>query len=695
MPREIPIRVGVDVGGTFTDTVFLNEKTGELSISKSSSTPENYSKGVLNSIKKITDDLSNIQFFSHGTTVGVNALIEDNLCDMGLITTEGFRDVLEIGRGNRSNMYDPCYKKPEPMIPRRARLEVPERISGSGEIIKPLDEKEVRESIKKLNDMDVDGVVVALINSYANPEHEERIGEIINEEYPDLFVSLSSDISREYREYERTSTAVINLGIIPVVDEYLTTLEKELKKMNLKEQLYIMQSNGGIMSADVAKQVPVKTIKSSLAGGVAGLLALSKELEKENIIGVDMGGTSCDIELIYDGESHTRPSYKVETPTSGDDGYPIMTPTLDVHSIGAGGGSIAWVDEGGGLHVGPKSAGAEPGPICYGLGGTDPTITDADVILGRLNPEFLLGGDLSIEKDLAKKAYKDLGEKLGLSPIEAASGVIEIANKNMARSIRTNVLRKGLDPREFSIAAFGGAGPTHVIEIASQFEIPEVYIVNSPGNFSAWGMLTTDIKHDYVQTYVKPVSKVDIKELEELFSILRDKGEKRLEEEEIPEKNRIFKLSVDMRYIGQEHTLNIELPSNKLSQETLEKTTEKFDEEHERQYKHSAPEEPKEIVSIRVTTLGLVESPELPETELGDKNPPKEAIKSSRDVYFDDVGFVETKVFERSNLQSGNEIEGPAIIEETTSTTVIPPKYKADITRHGHIHIPMRGDNDE
>jgi len=681
-------RAGVDVGGTFTDSVFLDEKSGEISIAKAPSTPQNYSKGITDSLRKISEDLSPVQFFSHGTTVGVNALIENELCEMGLITTKGFRDVLEIGRGNRSNMYDPCYKKPEPLIPRKARMEVTERISGEGKILEPLQKAEVRRALKKLEKFDIDGVVVALINSYANPAHEEKIGEIIREEYPNLYYSLSSEISREYREYERTNTAVINLGIRPVMEEYLTKLEKDLQSMGLQEQVYIMQSNGGIMSSDVAKQVPVKTIKSSLAGGIAGLLTISKKLERENLVGMDMGGTSCDIELIYDQESHTRPSYKVETPTSGDDGYPIMTPTLDVHSIGAGGGSIAWIDEGGGLHVGPKSAGAEPGPICYGLGGEKPTITDADVVLGRLNPEYLLGGDLTIEEKLARQAYEDLGERLDLDPIEAAAGVIEIANKNMARSIRTTILRKGLDPRNFSLAAFGGAGPTHAIEIADQLQIPEIYIVNSPGNFSAWGILNTDIKHDYVQTYIKPVSKVDVSELEDQFSELIEKGKKRLMEEEIPEENREFKLSLDMRYVGQEHTINVEVPSEALNEETLKKTTEKFDEEHQKQYKHSAPEEPKEIVSLRVTTMGKVKAPELPKLKKGKKQPPEKAIKESREVYFNGE-FIETEVFNRDSLLYGNEIVGPAIIEETTSTTVIPPDILARINKFGQIRIKM------
>lgn len=681
-------RAGVDVGGTFTDSVFLDEKSGEISIAKAPSTPQNYSKGITDSLRKISEDLSPVQFFSHGTTVGVNALIENELCEMGLITTKGFRDVLEIGRGNRSNMYDPCYKKPEPLIPRKARMEVTERISGEGKILEPLQEAEVRRALKKLEKFDIDGVVVALINSYANPAHEEKIGEIIREEYPNLYYSLSSEISREYREYERTNTAVINLGIRPVMEEYLTKLEKDLQSMGLQEQVYIMQSNGGIMSSDVAKQVPVKTIKSSLAGGIAGLLTISKKLERENLVGMDMGGTSCDIELIYDQESHTRPSYKVETPTSGDDGYPIMTPTLDVHSIGAGGGSIAWIDEGGGLHVGPKSAGAEPGPICYGLGGEKPTITDADVVLGRLNPEYLLGGDLTIEEKLARQAYEDLGERLDLDPIEAAAGVIEIANKNMARSIRTTILRKGLDPRNFSLAAFGGAGPTHAIEIADQLQIPEIYIVNSPGNFSAWGILNTDIKHDYVQTYIKPVSKVDVSELEDQFSELIEKGKKRLMEEEIPEENREFKLSLDMRYVGQEHTINVEVPSEALNEETLKKTTEKFDEEHQKQYKHSAPEEPKEIVSLRVTTMGKVKAPELPKLKKGKKQPPEKSIKESREVYFNGE-FIETEVFNRDSLLYGNEIVGPAIIEETTSTTVIPPDILARINKFGQIRIKM------
>lgn len=695
MSADIATRIGVDVGGTFTDTVFLDESTGELTIAKSSSTPSDYSQGILESIRTITDDLSDVEFFSHGTTVGVNALLENDLCEMGLLTTEGFRDVLEIGRSNRSNMYDPFYEKPDPLIPRRARLEVTERVDTNGDVVEPLDTDSVRASLDRLTDQGVDGICVSLLNAYANPEHERQIGDLIEAEYPELYYTLSSDLSREYREYERTATAAINLGITPVMEDYLDTLEREFGGMSFDDDLYIMQSNGGIMSTESAKGRPVNTLKSSLSGGVAGLLTLSDALGRENLLGADMGGTSFDIELVVDGEARTRSSYQVETPTSGDDGYPVMTPTLDVHSIGAGGGSVAWTDEGGGLHVGPRSAGADPGPICYGRGGSDPTVTDANALLGRLNPDHLLGGDLSLELEPARAAFEDLGDRLGLDPLDAAAGILEIANTNMARSIRTNVLRKGIDPREFTMVAFGGAGPTHAVDIAGQIDIPEVLVPNSPGNFSAWGILTTDVKHDYVQTYVNTVAGVEPATLAAEFEALKDEGSEQLAEEGIPSSDRRFVRSVDVRYVGQEHTLTVPVPDGEIADADLEEVTERFDEAHQQQYLHSAPEEPKEFVSIRLTAFGSVTSPELPTVEQGSETPPESAFVDERDVHFEESGFVETPIVDRPALLANNRIEGPAVVEEATSTTVVPPWSTLTVDTYGHLRLTTDADSGE
>ncbi|WP_247730744.1 hydantoinase/oxoprolinase family protein [Halovivax limisalsi] len=694
MSADIATRIGVDVGGTFTDTVFLDESTGELTIAKSSSTPADYSRGILESIRTVTDDLSQVDFFSHGTTVGVNALLENDLCEMGLLTTAGFRDVLEIGRSNRTNMYDPFYEKPDPLIPRRARLEVDERVDTNGDVVEPLDPDSVREALDGLVDRGVDGVCVALLNAYANPDHERRIGELIEAEYPDLFYTLSSSLSREYREYERTATAAINLGITPVMEDYLDTLEREFAGMGFDDELYIMQSNGGIMSTESAKGSPVNTLKSSLSGGVAGLLTLGETIGRENLIGADMGGTSFDIELVVDGEARTRSSYQVETPTSGDDGYPVMTPTLDVHSIGAGGGSIAWVDDGGGLHVGPRSAGADPGPICYGRGGTEPTVTDANVLLGRLNPDHLLGGDLSLDLAPTRGAFDSLGDNLDMEPLEAAAGILEIANTNMARSIRTNVLRKGIDPREFTMVAFGGAGPTHAVEIAGQIDIPEVLVPNSPGNFSAWGILTTDVKHDYVRTYVDPVAAVEPSTLADAFATLEAEGGDQLADEGIDPSDRRFVRAVDVRYVGQEHTLTVPVPTGELSGADLDAITERFDEAHQEQYMHSAPEEPKEFVSIRLTAFGSMTSPELPSVEAGEETPPEAAFVDERDVHFAETGFVETDIVDRDSLLAGNRLAGPAIVEEDTSTTVVPPWSSLTVDEYGHLRLATGADAD-
>lgn len=681
----MPLRIGVDIGGTFTDAVCLDEDTGEVRISKVASTPQDYSQGVLESIRLLMEDMAAVTFVTHGTTVGVNALLQGRLVPMGLITTEGFRDVLEIGRSNRVEMYDPYYTMPRPLVPRYLRLEVRERIDSRGNVLIPIDEEEIVRVVQQLKQSGVEGIAVCLLNSYVNPQHEQRVRSVISELFPEALISVSSEITREYREYERTSTTVINLGIMRDMARYLTSLEEAFRRLGYRHSLFIMQSNGGMMISGLAKSRPVFTIQSTLAGGIIGMETLSRVLGEPNLVGADMGGTSFDVELVIGGEAKTISSFKIKTPTSGADGYPVMTPTLDVRSIGAGGGSVAWVDEGGGLHVGPQSMGAYPGPACYGMGGDQPTVTDANVVLGRLNPQYLLGGRMRLQPELAHRAIAELAARFRMEEADMAAGILDIVCNNMGGAIRTMTLRRGLDPREFTLVAFGGAGPLHAAQLAENLGIRRVLVVNAPGNFSAWGMLMAPVKHDYVQTFVVPLKEVDLVDLNSRFADLERQGREQLQAEGVDEERTTCLRVLDVRYMGQEHTIPIPVRNGRLGEEDRSDIAERFDQAHESIYLHSAPEEPKEIVNLRVTVLGKLHEPRLVEIPSGGTVPPATARVARRQVYFVDTGFVETDIFDRSRLLAGNRLRGPAVIEEETSTTVLPPGWGLTVDRFGHL----------
>ena len=490
-------RVGIDIGGTFTDIVVLDE-SGRLALAKTPSTPKDYSEGFLEAIRKAEVPVDEIEFFAHGTTVCINAIIQGNLPTTGLITTRGFRDVLEIGRGNRVNVFDPFYKYPTALIPRRLREEVTERVLHDGSVRIPLSEAESAEAVRRLRDSGAVSIAVCLLHSYANPDHEERVKAVVSRDFPSAFVTASHEVSRKYYDYERMCTTAFNASLMPLLGRYLTALEAELRKRMFKHELHIMQSNGGVMTATVAKRIPVMTINSGLVGGIIAVRTLSRLLGFPNVIGADMGGTSFDVELVLDHEFQMRELMNIETPRSGPSGYPILTPTAEIHAIGAGGGSIAWVDEAGDLHVGPRSAASEPGPACYGKGGTEPTVTDANVVLERLNPGYFLGGEMSIYPELSRKAVGKIADRYGMKMEEAASGILKIVVTNMAGAINTMTVKRGIDPRELRMISFGGAGPLHCNLIQRELQIPEAVITTMPGNTSAWGMLMTDLRHDYV-----------------------------------------------------------------------------------------------------------------------------------------------------------------------------------------------------
>ncbi len=525
-------RLGIDSGGTFTDVVLFDDRKKTLHIAKTPSTPANPAIGVINGIKKIVSQVGiqpgEIASLVHGTTVATNALLEYKGIRTALILTEGFKDILSIGRQDRPKLYDYFEKRPEPFIPRHLRFEVSERTLYTGEIFRALDEKKILSIIEELKKKEIKGIAVCLLHSYANPTHEKRIKEIFKEQYPEAVVSTSHEILPEFREYERMSTTVINTYVMPIIDRYLQDLQRMMREEGLTADLNVMQSNGGVMTSRSAGEKSVHTILSGPAGGVMGSLAIGTQIGMKNLITVDMGGTSFDICLIHDGKIHF-------TKESEIGGHPIKIPMIDIHTIGAGGGSIAWIDPGGSLHVGPQSAGANPGPVCYRLGGKEPTVTDANLVLGRLDPDYYLGGEMSLDVEAAKQAIlKKVARPLKLSLEEAAEGIIKVINASMVRGIRKVSVEKGFDAREFSMICFGGGGPLHSIELAEELKIPTVVVPISPGVNSALGLLIADFRYDYSQTFLKKTQDIRLDSLQQGFKDLEAKATQQMVEEKIP-----------------------------------------------------------------------------------------------------------------------------------------------------------------
>jgi len=674
-------RLSTDVGGTFTDGVLLDEETGKITTSKVSSTPENPAVGTIEGIERFDVPLREVSFLSHGTTVVINALIEGKGAKTALITTRGFRDVLEIGRSNRTEMYDALYSKPQPLVPRYLRLEVGERIDADGNVLEPLDRDELAGKIDLLKREKVQSIAVCLLNAYANPQHEIEIGAFLRERLPGVTVSLSHLITRRYYEFERTSTTTQNAYVMPVVRRYLNDLEEDLKSRQFEQVLQIMQSNGGVMAASVARDIPIAMVESGPAGGAIGAAQLAKLSGFENVISYDMGGTTAKTSIITGGLPETTEQYAVE-------GRPILLPVVDLREIGAGGGSIAWIDEAGAMHVGPQSAGAVPGPACYQRGGAEPTVTDANLELGILDPEYFLGGGMAISKPLAHDAIKTVADHFDLSVDEAALGIIKIVNTNMSGLLQSMTVKRGYDPREFVMVAFGGAGPIHATAIARELRIPTVIVPPYSGVFSAWGMLMADLRHDLSQTHIAPLDGADIEALGAIFRQLEDRVARVFERERIASDRIAVSYQVDLRYMGQEHTLAIDAP-RPITAAAKAALAQSFDETHLRVYGHNAPQERKEIVSLKVIGLGKVRKPVLEQIEAGGDAPPGAARLGTRDVYVGNGRAQAFSIYRRDRLLAGNRIAGPAVIEEVTATTVVEPNQTCRVDAYGTLIISL------
>lgn len=682
------MRIGVDVGGTFTDLVVLSD--GGIRLHKVSSTPADPSVAVLQGVDELGLELREVELFAHGTTVTTNAVIQRIGVPTGLLTTKGFRDVLQIRRTTRGTLYDFQWDPPPELVPRQWRREVAERVDAAGKVVQEPDVGAAVAEVEDLVRAGVRSLAICFINAYLNGANELAVREAIRERFPDLPIYVSSEILPAWREFERTSTTVVSAYIGPVLEEYLRRLESTLREQGYRYDLMVMLSNGGLATAETAIAAPAYTLGSGPAAGVlaqlalgsgaaAGVmaqLALSQATGITNIIGMDIGGTSTDVSLIYGGQPYLKGEFELEFGTT------VSYPVIDINSIGAGGGTIAWVDGGGMLHSGPQSAGADPGPASMQRGGTEPTVTDANVLLHRLNPAYLLGGALELSEDAARQAVARVGDRLGLDPVEMAGGILTLTVSNIVYAIRQRTIERGLDPREFTLVAYGGAGPLHAAEVATELDIPRVLIPPYPGVTSATGLLLTDIRHDLVSTYLHTATPGGGRNVAERLAELAAQGRARLAGEGVPEERIRFAYAADLRYLGQTHELTVPLP-DEYTEETHSQLSSLLREVHQKEFGH-APEgdEPIEIVNLRVAAIGELDRPRFPElAALGEPRPVGE-----REVYFAD-GWLTVPVYDRARLGQGTRVAGPAILEQFDSTTVIPPSWLGEVDAIGNLML--------
>jgi N-methylhydantoinase A len=675
-------RVGVDIGGTFTDFVTIAD--GRIRVTKTPSTPDAPEQAVINGLQKLEgrDGLSpaGVDFLGHGTTVATNAVLEGEWADTALVTTEGFRDVLEIGRQARPDIYDFQAEKPAPVVERDRRYEVPERLDERGTVLEPLEESAVRSLAADLRESSVESVAVSLLFPFEDDSHERRVRELLEAEGVDAAFSLSSRVLPEIREYERTLTTALNASLKPVMDRYIGNLGARVADEGVEAPLKLMQSNGGIMTADAARERPVNTLLSGPAAGVQGATYVASRCGVENLITMDMGGTSCDVSLVEGGDPIVSTDVEV-----GD--YPVSVPMIDIHTVGAGGGSIAWLDAGGALRVGPKSAGADPGPICYGRGGARPTITDAHLLLGRIDPASFLSGELDTEvEDVERAVERDVADELGIGVREAAQGILDVANANMERALRVVSVERGYDPREFGLVAFGGAGPLHAPRLAAELDIPRVVVPRTAGVLSALGLLISDILYDHSTSRVRRLDDVDPVDLRTTLEAFVAEGREQLRAEGLDADEMQFEPSLDLRYVGQSFELSVPV-SPDVDEDTLGDVTDRFHRKHRQRYGHAYPEEPVELVTIRLRARGVVETPDLrPEADRGESV--DAAHTETRPVVYDGETH-ETPVYDRTRLPVGATFDGPAVVEGVESTTVVHPGQRVEVDDDANLVVEV------
>jgi len=673
------VRAGVDTGGTFTDLVVFDEESGELQMTKVLSTPSEPSRAVFDSFAKAGLETNAIAYFVHGTTVATNALIERKGTEVALLTTDGFRDILRIQRVTRPNHFDLHWVKPRHFVPRSRCIGVPERVLRDGTVLTPLDEERLREEIVRLRDGgEVKAVAVSYLFSFVNPDHELRTRDLFEELWPEAQVSLSHEVLPRWREYERTSTTVLDAYLKPLMHDYMASLEEECERGGIG-QLFVLRSNGGVMTADKAREQPVALVRSGPSGGIMASSTLGTTLELGDLIACDMGGTSFEACLLPGSLPAFTNLEELEY------GVPIALTMVDARAIGAGGGSIAWIDAAGILKVGPRSAGADPGPACYGRGGTEATVTDANVHLGRLASDLLLAGDLPLDADAAARALDPLAERLGLSRERVALGIVDVATSNMAQALRLVSTDRGHDPRGSTLVAYGGAGPLHACELARELQIGQVLVPQYPGAFSAFGALLADTRFDYTQTSWMRLRSLDLDRVNDLYATLERRALADFEREGFAEAPRLLR-SVDVRYVGQNWELTVTMPGGELTREDFERAAEEFEAEHERFYGYSIPGEELELLTFNVAAVGTRHTIELPRIEPG---PAPEPVARRGVVFAADEAPLETAIYRRESFPAGIEIEGPAIIAQVDATTLVPPGATARVDEYSNLLIAV------
>lgn len=677
-------KIGIDIGGTFTDLVAFDERTGRTLLLKVPSTPHDPSEGAARAIADLlARHPAGITAIAHATTIGTNLFLGQmglNLPRGALVTTEGFRDVLEIGRQRRPESYNLFFERPRPLIPRSLRLPVAERTTARGVVLKSPGDEEIRALARHLRREQVETVAIVFLHAYANPENERKVREVLTQELPEAAIVASHEVDPTYREYERTSTTVVNSLLVPVVSRYVEKLARRLTEQGIRAPLHIMQSSGGLATANIAVRIPAAVIESGPATGVTAAAEWGRWVKRENLLSFDMGGTTAKAGMVIGGVPQMVPEYEVGGKVHGGrlvkgSGYPVRYPFVDLAEVSGGGGTIAGLDEDGALKVGPLSAGADPGPVCYGKGGREPTVTDADVVLGRLGPRSLAGGTVPLRPESAAEAIAEhIARPLGMSIPEAACGILEIVHSHMMRAVRLVSIERGHDPRRFAMVAFGGAGPMHAAFLAEAMGIPEVFIPPHPGVFSALGLLLADFRHDLARSVLKTAESLTLDDLAALFSAMETEGTTFMKAEGFPAERIRTERHLAMRYVGQSYELDIPL------QRSLAQTVRLFHRRHREVYGYAGPDEPVKVVSAHLTLRGLAAKPCFEASPIRAPAAGAEgALMQRRPVFFAPEGWRPTPVYERDRLLPGAWIEGPAVIEEYDATTVVPPGWHAAV----------------
>lgn len=680
-------RIGVDSGGTFTDVCLFEETTGEVKIWKVSSTPDDPSRGITQGVEEGISEVgttaAEVAFLGHGTTVATNALIQGRGVQTGLITTDGFRDLLEIGRQKRPDLYDIQADKPDTLVSRDLRIGVKERVLSNGETEISLDEEEFRSAVRELKKAGVKSVAVCFLYSFLNSEHEAIAGRILEEEFPEAFSALSHKIAPEFREFERLSTTVVNAYLGPVMKGYVNALSGKLKNLGISVAPQLTQSNGGVIGFDAAADLPVRTVLSGPSTGVVAAQAIGRMTGIENLITFDMGGTSSDVALLTGGKCQVVNESVVH-------GYPIKAPMLDIHTVGAGGGSIAYVDNGGFLKVGPRSAGANPGPSCYGLGNPEPTVTDANVLLQTQNPKYLLNGRMKIDQDLSRAAIQTLADKLGMGVLETANGILDIVAANMAKAIRVISVQRGHDPREYTMVAFGGAGPVHAARLAKELGMKRILIPRTPGVLCALGLLMTDLRTDFSSTQLTRLDEASADGIGEIYAALEAKAYAWFDSEGIAPQAQQISRTVDVRYAGQNYEISVPVQAGTVTAATFAAIEEAFLNAHRQLYGFIAEGEPVQMVTFRLAASGLVEKAQFQPAEIEGPDS-SAAITGSREVWMMEAGgFVTATLYDRAKLKAGNVVQGPAIIDQMDTTTVVPMDTTATVDAYLNLMLEAK-----